>query len=258
MHPVLTNPPGRLSSLEAPQELDKHGCGCCSALAFLSDRCGVEWGAGITFHWGSTAINAPDHIVAQYSSDEQTRQAGEKQGQSDLLQWLRMRAKELRFGGHLIATAIGSSDKASCDAIRQIFDIAKTCWHRIHSDGCITEDEYNSTCFPLYFFDLADCLTLVKKELSNQFEVVQEMAGAGSVSKVGSQSSAASPEENCRVASEGIMAVLGPVFRKVISERPQGEQDDIMQSLKQAMQQEYLAVNFMPATQYILLALRRI
>lgn len=168
-----------------------------------------------------------------------------------------MRAKELRPGGHLIATAIGSKDEASSVAIRQIFDVAKTCWHRIYSDGYMTEDEYNATCFPLYFFDLQECLALVNKELSNQFEVVQEMAGAGSVSKTGNQSGAASHEEECRVASEGIMAVLGPGFRKFISERPQAEQDDIMQRLKQAMKQEYMAVNFMPATQYILLALRR-
>lgn len=204
-------------------------------------------------------MNAPDHITAQYSSDEQTRRAGEQQGRSDLLQWLRMRAKELRPGGHLIATAGGSNNKAGSIAIRKSFDVINTSWLKFLSDGRITKEEYQSTCFPLYFSNLEECLALVSKELSNQFEVLQSTGGAGSVSKVGSEHSSTSlSEKDFEVASETSLAALGPGFRQVLFKRPQGEQDNILHSLKQAMKQEYQAANFLPPIQYILLALRRI
>ena len=100
-----------------------------------------------------------------------------------------MRAKELRPGGQLIATAGGSNNEAGCVALRKTFDVINTCWHKFLSDGRITKEEYESTCFPLYFSDLQESLALVNKELSNQFEVVQSTGGAGSVSKVGSEHS---------------------------------------------------------------------
>ena len=211
--------------------------------------------AGITFHWGSAAVKAPDHIVAQYSADECSQRASEQQGRADLLQWLRMRAKELKPGGHLIATAIGSGNDVLYEAIRKIFDLANTCWNQTRSEGHITSSEHAATHFPLYFFDLKACLALINEELSEEYEVVQ--SSSGSASKVSSKHGAASQEEVSNVSSEGIMAVLAPEFRKVVSERPQPEQDRIMFGFKQALKQECLASNFVPSTQYILLALRR-
>ncbi|KAK9824746.1 hypothetical protein WJX74_004181 [Apatococcus lobatus] len=157
--------------------------------------------SGITFHWSSVALNAPDHIVAQYSAEEHFKQAAEDQGHADLLQWLRMRAKELKPGGHLIATAIGSCDDATYKAIRQIFDLASKSWDKTLAEGHITSSEHASTQFPLYLSDLKECLELVNKELSSEYEVIHSTGGSAS--------------------------------------------------------KECLAANFVPSTQYILLALRR-
>ena len=52
--------------------------------------------AGITMHWGSAAVNAPDHLMAQVhgntctSTDAQAQQAAHQQGRSELLQWLQL------------------------------------------------------------------------------------------------------------------------------------------------------------------------
>ncbi|KAK9825756.1 hypothetical protein WJX74_004712 [Apatococcus lobatus] len=211
--------------------------------------------SGITFHWGSSAVNVIDHVVAQYSADEHVRRAAEAQGHADLLQWLQMRAKELKSGGHLIATAIGTSDEASYQSVRQIFDISYKCWSQLHSDGLITQMEYARACFPLYLFDLADALKLIQQELAGTFEVVNSSAGAGST--VAALATSASAEERSSVAAATCMAAIAPGFRQQISGRCEAEQESILQGLKQAVQREFIAAKFVPSTQYILLALRR-
>ncbi|KAK9824803.1 hypothetical protein WJX74_010112 [Apatococcus lobatus] len=218
-------------------------------------RCWKAWDKCITMHWGSAAVNAPDHLIAQFSADPKAKQAAQQQGHSDLLRWLQLRAKELKPGGHLVVTAIGTQDEASAGSLQQGYDIATAAWSRLVADGRITQQEFASTCFPTYFWMLDACIEVIREEMLDTFDILR--SSSGRASKTSSSRDSLSAEEVSEAAAAGMLAVLGPGLRQALAERSVADQDKILHVFRQELSDHCLAAHFEFFTNYILLALRR-
>ena len=229
--------------------------GICFSLQHALRFPRVAMGAGITPHWGSAAVNAPDHLFAQFSADAKTQQAAQQQGRSDVLRWLQLRARELKPGGHLIFTAIGAQNEASAGALRQAHDIASSSWFQLVSQGHITQEECTRPCFPIHFWMLEACVEVIEQRMAKDFSVLH--SSSGSVSQTSSSAGEGSDEEASEAAAAGMVVVLGPGLRQALTERSAIEQDHILQCFRQELRDQLVAARFEFFTHYVVLALKR-
>lgn len=209
---------------------------------------------GITLQWLSKTIVAPDHLIAKYSSKEQIRLASQQTADADLVRWLQLRAKELRAGGHVIATLARTvpADEASSDW--RGWDMVNQAWRHLMSTGCITPAECEGTCIPMHFRTLEECVRLIEGQLSGVFDIVHASAGSNTFYD---SSNPPSDEQMGELCVKIMMSTMGPIFRRVLSGRSAADQENVMRVFHEDLKQQIAATKFKPNMDFILLDLRR-
>ena len=206
-------------------------------------------------HWGSAAVNAPEHLMAEFSTVAQARQAAHQQGRSDLLQWLKLRAKDLKPGGQLVVTAIEPQNEASAGPLQQGYALANSSWSQLASQGHTTQQEFSRTCFPVYVWRLDACIEVINQELGDSFEIPDGLSGTAS--QTSSIAGVLSDEETSAAAAAGLLTVLGLGLRQALEGRNAADQDNFLHRFRKELGDQCLASHFEFFTSYIVLALKR-
>jgi hypothetical protein len=107
--------------------------------------------------WSSWAIQwlskvpapIPDHILAGYSGDEDTRAAYARQAAHDWHEFIAFRGRELRRGGRLVVMTMAVGEDGEF-GYRPLFESVLDTLDEFRRDGLLTEDEVRGMSIPVF------------------------------------------------------------------------------------------------------------
>ena len=106
----------------------------------------------------------------------------------------------------------------------------------------------------MHFRTLEECVRLIEEQLSGAFEIMHASARSDTFYD---NSNLPPEEEMGKLCVKIMMAAMGPIFRRVLSDRSSADQENATRIFHEDMKQRIAATMFKPNMDYIVLDLRR-